>query len=170
MLTRNEIKAAIEAILFVHSDPVTMEQLIEALDVPLVDLKVILQEMMIEYNDERRGLQLLKSDAGYVLCTKPDLSDVLNRMVEPVKKKLSPATLETLAIIAYRQPLTRLEIENIRGIKSDKIITNLLDRGLVQEVGHKDAVGKPVLYATSEDFLRLFGLTSLKDLPALKEA
>lgn len=170
MLMRDEIKAAIEAILFIHSEPVSMEQLIETLDVPLLDLKVILQEMVIEYNDKNRGIQILRGDEGYSLCTKPEFSDVLNRMIQPVKKRLSPAVLETLAIIAYRQPITRLEIENIRGVRSDKIVLNLLDRGLIQEAGHKDAVGKPVLYATSEEFLRLFGLSSLKELPDLKEA
>jgi segregation and condensation protein B len=170
MLMRDEIKAAIEAILFVHSEPVSMEQLIETLDVPLIDLKEILLEMTAEYNDNKRGIQLLRGDDGYTLATKPQLSDVLNRMIQPVKKRLSPATLETLAIIAYRQPITRLEVENIRGVRSDKIIVNLLDRGLIEEAGHKDAVGKPMLYRTSEEFLRLFGLSSLKELPDLKEA
>ncbi|HEX3010762.1 MAG TPA: SMC-Scp complex subunit ScpB [Syntrophomonadaceae bacterium] len=170
MLMRDEIKAAIEAILFVHAEEVSMEKLIETLDVPLVDLKDILQEMMAEYNDKKRGIRILRGDEGYTLCTKSEFSDVLNRMIQPVRKKLSPAALETLAIIAYRQPVTRLEIENIRGVKSDKIVSNLLDRGIIQEAGHKDVVGKPVLYATGEEFLRLFGLTSLRDLPDLKEA
>lgn len=170
MLMRDEIKAAVEAILFVHSEPVSMEQLIETLDVPLIDLKEILKEMMAEYNDNKRGIQLLRGVEGYTLSTKPQLSDILNRMIQPVKKRLSPATLETLAIIAYRQPITRLEVENIRGVRSDKIFVNLLDRGLIEEAGRKDAVGKPMLYSTSEEFLRLFGLSSLEELPDLKEA
>jgi segregation and condensation protein B len=170
MLMRNEIKAAIEAILFVHSEPVSMERLIEALDIPLIDLKEILLEMMEEYKDSKRGIQLLRGDNGYTLTTKPQISEILNRMIQPVKRRLSPATLETLAIIAYRQPVTRMDIENIRGVRSDKIIQNLLDRGLIKEAGHKDAIGKPMLYSTSEEFLHLFGLTSLKELPDLKEA
>lgn len=170
MLMRNEIKAAIEAILFTQAEPVSMEQLIETLDVPLVDLKDILLEMMAEYNEKERGIQILRGEQGYTLCTKPEYSDILNRMIQPVRKRLSPAAMETLAIIAYRQPITRSEIESIRGVRTDKIITTLLDRGLIQEAGRKDVLGKPVLYVTGQDFLRLFGLSSLKDLPELKEA
>lgn len=170
MLMHDEIKAAVEAILFTRSEPVSMEKLVEALDIPLVDLKEILQEMIVEYNQGKRGIQILKSDEGYIMCTKPEYSDILTRMVQPVKKRLSHASLETLAIVAYRQPITRAEIESIRGVRSDKIINHLLDQGLIKEAGPKEAVGKPMLYATGEEFLRLFGLSSLKELPIIKEA
>lgn len=170
MLMREHIKAAVEAVLFVRAGRVGMEELIEILNIPLPELKEILQEMIPEYNNNMRsGLQIVELDGGYMLCTRPAHSDILSRMVKPQKSRLSPAALETLAIAAYRQPVTRLEIEQIRGVKSDRIIAALLEKGLIEEVGHKEAPGKPILYATTEEFLKVFGLSDLKELPALEE-
>lgn len=170
MLMRDEIKGAVEAILFVRSERVGIDELVEILDVPLLDLKEIIQEMLLEYNkNERRGIQIVAVNNGYVMCTRPNYSDILVRMEKPVQKRLSPAALDTLAIVAYRQPVTRAEIEQIRGVKADRIINNLIEKGLIEEVGTKPVVGKPVLYGTSEEFMRLFGLSSLKELPPVEE-
>ncbi|MEN6348132.1 MAG: SMC-Scp complex subunit ScpB [Syntrophomonas sp.] len=170
MLMREEIKGAVEAILFVRSERVGLDELVEILDVPLVDLKEIIQEMLLEYNkNEKRGVQIMAVDGGYVMCTSPAYSDILVRMEKPVQKKLSSAALDTLAIIAYQQPVTRAEIEQIRGVKADRTISSLLEKGLIEEAGTKPVIGKPVLYGTSHEFLRLFGLSSLKDLPPMKE-
>lgn len=170
MLMRDQIKAAVEAVLFVRAGRVGREELVEILDVPSIELKEILQEMILEYNNNvKGGLQIVELDGGYMLCTRPDYSDILSRMEKPLKRRLSSAALDTLAIVAYRQPVTRLEIEQIRGVKSDRIISNLATRGLIEEVGHKDVLGKPILYATTEEFLKVFGLISLQELPDIEE-
>ncbi len=170
MLMREQIKAAVEAILFVQAERVGMDELVEILNVPLLELKEILREMIPEYNNNTRGgLQIVELDSGYLLCTRPDYSDILSRMVKPQKRRLSPAALDTLAIVAYRQPVTRLEIEEIRGVKSDRIIAILSEKGLIEEAGHKEVLGKPILYTTTEEFLRVFGLSNLKELPDLDE-
>lgn len=169
MLMRKEIKAAVEAILFVKAQWVALDELVEILEVPLLELKEIIEELISEYNIEKRGIQIAAFDRGYLMCTNPDFTDVLGRIQSTVKKRLSPAALETLAVIAYRQPVTRSEIENIRGVKSDRIITNLLEKELIEESGFKAVPGQPILYATSIEFLKVFGLASLKDLPELRE-
>ncbi len=168
---RDEVKAALEAVLFVRGEAVGLDELVELLDVPLLDLKVIMDELLIEYNNNHRGVQIIMmAGPAYLMCTHPDCSDILSRMERPVRRRLSQASLETLAVIAYRQPVTRAEIEKIRGVKCDKVITSLLERNLIEEAGTKAVAGKPMQYITSEGFLRVFGLTSLKDLPELEEA
>lgn len=137
---------------------------------PLIDLKSVLDELILEYNEKQRGIQIVRIDNSYLMCTHPRCADIINRLEKPVRRRLSQAALETLAIIAYRQPVTKAEIENIRGVKSEKIVTNLLERGLIEEAGHKAVLGKPVLYKTSPEFLKVFGLGSLKELPVLEEA
>ncbi|WP_054696957.1 SMC-Scp complex subunit ScpB [Syntrophomonas palmitatica] len=170
MLIRDEIKAALEAILFIRAEPLVIEELVEILDLPLIDLKSVLDELILEYNEKQRGIQIVRIDNSYLMCTHPRCADIINRLEKPVRRRLSQAALETLAIIAYRQPVTKAEIENIRGVKSEKIVTNLLERGLIEEAGHKAVLGKPVLYKTSPEFLKVFGLGSLKELPVLEEA
>ncbi|MDD3879702.1 MAG: SMC-Scp complex subunit ScpB [Syntrophomonas sp.] len=171
MLMRDQIKAAVEAVLFVRASRVGKDELVEILDIPLLELKEILQEMILEYNNNvRGGLQIIELDVGYMLCTRPAYSDILSRMEKPLRKRLSAAALDTLAIVAYRQPITRAEIEQIRGVKSDRIVNTLMEKGLIEEVGHKAVLGKPVLYATTEEFLKVFGLTGLKELPDLEES
>jgi len=169
MLMRDEIKGAIEAILFIRSERVGLEELVEALNVPLVDLKMILEEMILEYNKRERGIQIVEVDGGCLMCTKTDYSDILARIGKPVRRRLSSAALETLAVIAYQQPITRVEIEKIRGVKSDRILNNLLEKGLIKEAGYKQVPGKPLLYITSEDFLKVFGLSSIDELPVIEE-
>lgn len=168
MMMRSEIKAAIEAILFVRSEQVSADELAEILGVPLLDLQEIMRELIAEYNDAQRGIQIVAVENSYIMCSSPAYSDILSRMSKTVERYLSPAAMETIAIIAYKQPITRAEIEAIRGVRSDRIISNLLERGLIEECGYKKTVGKPVLYRTSDEFLKLFGLSSLDDLPDLE--
>lgn len=169
MLMRDEIKAAIEAILFMRGERVGADELVEILDVPLLELRDLMRELIGEYFQPGRGLQIMPVDDGYLMCTKSEYAEILARSVRPVRRRLSQAALETLAMIAYQQPVTRAELEKTRGVKVDRVVTNLVERGLIEEVGVKEAVGKPILYGTTQEFLRLYGLTSLRDLPQLEE-
>lgn len=168
MLMQDDIKAAIEAVLFVSGERVGSQELISLLNISEADLKQVMQEMMLEYQQEKRGLQIMALEGGYIMGTKPEYAEVLSQMVKPVRLRLSSAALETLAIIAYQQPVTRAEIEQIRGVKVERILTNLLERGLIKEDGHKAVAGKPIIYRTTYEFLKIFGLSSLNDLPALE--
>lgn len=171
MLMREEIKAAAEAVLFVRGETVGLDELVELLDIPLLDLKIVMDELILEYNKGHKGVQILILEGpAYLMCTHPACSDILSRMERPVRRRLSQASLETLAIIAYRQPVTRAEIEKIRGVKCDKVIASLMERGLIEEAGYKAVAGKPTQFITSDDFLKVFGLTSIKELPVLEEA
>lgn len=165
MMMRNEIKGAIEAILFVRSELVPADELVEILGIPLIELYEIIRELMAEYNEAAKGIQIVAVEHSYMMCTSPNYADIISRMNKTVQRRLSSAALETLAIIAYKQPITRAELEAIRGVKSDKIVSNLLEKGLIAEAGHKPVVGKPILYITTADFLSLFNLNSLDDLP-----
>ncbi len=169
MLRLEKVKAAVEAVLFTRAEPIPLEELVEILDVGLLDLKPIMQELILQYNQDRRGIQIVEADGAYLMCTHPEQAALLAGMRPTVRKRLSTAALETLAVIAYQQPVTRAEIEAIRGVKVDRIIAMLLERGLIKEAGHKAVPGKPLLYQTSPEFLKLFGLISLQDLPALGE-
>lgn len=169
MLMQEEIKACVEAILFVRAERVGLDELVELLDVPLLDLKAILDEMLLEYNKNSRGIQIIAVEGGYLMCTHPEYAKVLARVDKPVRRRLSSSAMETLAIIAYRQPISRAEIEKIRGVRSDKMINTLLEKGLIEEAGYKDTISRPLTYKTTIEFLRLFGLTTLKELPQLEE-
>lgn len=169
MLMRDDIKGSLEAILFIRSEQISLKELAEIIDIPQSDLKSILDEMIIEYNEKKKGIQIVEADNGYIMCTNPAYSDILARIEKPVRRKLSPAALEILAIIAYRQPVTRIEIEKVRGVKSDRTINSLVEKGLIEEAGHKQVVGKPCLYITTAEFLKVFGLSSLEELPDLEE-
>jgi segregation and condensation protein B len=168
MLMSDEIKAAIEALLFVSGDQVGSRELSAALNISENELRQIIQEMIWEYEQPGRGMQILSVDGGYILATKPELTPIINRLIKPPSRHFSPAAMETMAIIAYRQPITKPELEQLRGVKSDRIITNLLEKGIIKEVGKKSAPGKPALYGTTHEFLRLFNLSSLEELPDIE--
>lgn len=168
MMMKNEIKAAIEAVLFVRSELVLASELVDIIGVSLEELEEIIKELIIEYSDAKRGIQIVAVDNGYMMCSSPLYADILNRMHKTVERRLSPAAMETIAIIAYKQPITRTEIDAIRGVKSERVISNLLEKGIIKEVGYKQVVGNPKLYQTTEEFLRLFNLSSLKDLPDIE--
>jgi segregation and condensation protein B len=168
MLMRDDIKAGIEALLFVSGERLGTAELLEILQIEEPDFKSIMQELMLDYHQSQRGLQIISLEGGYIMATKPEYTDLLNKMTKPTRLRLSPAAMETLAIIAYQQPVTRAEIEQIRGVKVERVLSNLLEKGIIREDGHKAVVGKPILYRTSYEFLKIFGLSSLEQLPLLE--
>ncbi len=164
------IKAAIEAILFTMGDSQDLQSISDALGMTSEDLKPVLDEMIAEYDmpDNARGIHIVRLEDRYQLATKKDYYPVLIRLAsQPRKISLSDVVMETLSIIAYKQPVTRIEIEKIRGVKCDHAVNRLLEYNLIQEVGRLDAPGRPILFGTTEEFLRHFGTGSLDDLPAI---
>lgn len=164
-------KAIIEGLLFACGDEgITVKQLSKIIEIPESSVTHLVEELKNDYGNEERGIMIMQSHQVLHLTTKSEHSSYFKRLLEtPQTSKMSQAALETLAIIAYQQPITRAEIEEIRGVKSDRPVQTLLARSLIEEVGRKDSVGRPVLFATSLDFLTYFGLTSLDELPPLPE-
>lgn len=163
-----KIKATIEAILFATGRQVNIKELMISLEMPKEDLENIIVSMQEEYKRENRGIEIIKVEDSYQLCTKKELYEYLYPILDKRSKpNLSNAALETLAIIAYNPKITRAEIESIRGVSADACIYKLLEYGLIQETGKSDLPGKPMTYGTSNEFLKMFGYTSLNDLPEL---
>ncbi len=164
------VKTYIEGILFISESPVKTGTISESLDVPEGKIKQVLRMLEQEYIDQNRGFVLKKISGGYRLYSNPALNEVLQHFVKTnIRAHLSQAALETLAIIAYRQPITRTQIAEIRGVRTDSVVLTLLDKGLLKEAGKLKEPGNPILYRTSDRFLELLGLNNLKDLPPLKE-
>ena len=156
----------LESILFTMGKSVEIKTLAEALKLTQEEIKQILQDMSKEYSEKQRGIQLVFLEDSVQLCTKPQYYEYLIRIASrPQKQVLSDSVLETLSIVAYKQPVTRGEIERIRGVKSDHAIAKLMDYDLIEEIGRLDAPGRPVLFATTEEFLRCFGVSSVAELP-----
>ncbi|GGB33864.1 SMC-Scp complex subunit ScpB [Virgibacillus dakarensis] len=166
-----ELKAILEGLLFASGDDgITVKQLSRILEVNAATVEHLLEELKYDYEHVERGMMIMQSHQVFHLTTKPEHSAYFKRLLEtPQTSRMSQAALETLAIIAYRQPITRTEIEEIRGVKSDRPVQTLLSRSLIEEVGRRDGVGRPILFGTSKDFLIYFGLTSLEELPPLPE-
>ncbi len=167
MLFRKTETAALEALLFVAKDPLTLEHLAEILELSTEDIIEILEDLRERYAAVSSGITLIELNEGYKLGTKSELSRYIETLYKQPVQILSGAALEVLSIIAYKQPVTRGEVDFLRGVQSDRALATLVDRKLVKEVGRKDGPGRPILYATTEQFLTHFGLTSLKDLPTL---
>lgn len=162
----NRILGALEAVLFASGEPITIQQLADALNVETAQVYTTLEDLENKYNEnEERGLMLRHVNEGVQLVTKPDYFEATSRMEKHREIKLSNAAMETLAIIAFKQPVTRVEMEQIRGVKVDGVVNTLLDLGLIDEAGHKKTIGNPLLYKTTDKFLTTFGLNSLSDLP-----
>ncbi len=167
-LSEESAAAATEAILFAMGNAVEIAALCKALDLPEKDVLKALKTLEKRYESSRSGLQLVRLDKSVQLTTKPDYYEQLITIASvPKKMTLSDSVLETLSIVAYKQPITRLEIETIRGVNSDFAINKLLSYDLIQELGRKDAPGRPLLFGTTEQFLRSFGVGSLEELPSL---
>lgn len=167
----NNYKAILEGLLFAVGDEgLNHKQIRSVLDVDTETVAAIILELKYEYEDTERGIMLVESKGTFHLATKPEHTKYYQKLLEsPHISKLSQAALETLAIVAYNQPITRTEIEDIRGVKSDRPVQTLLSRALIEEVGRKEGVGRPVLFGTSVDFLTYFGLKSIEELPPLPE-
>lgn len=169
-MNKREIKAIIESLLYIWGEPLSLKDLSDVLELEKKDVKEMINEMISDFNYNRRGLQIVRINDSYQLTTRPEHYDMICKLCTPrTDKTLSNAALETLSIIAYKQPITRMEVEAIRGVKCIKSINSLLQRELVKEVGRLDKTGKPILYGTTETFLQHFGLTSLDQLPLLEE-
>ena len=161
-------QAAIEAILFSMGDAVSSKDLAKVLELDEKDVIKLLNDMMDRYEAQDRGIRLVKLEDSYQLCTKNDYYDILSQLVNmPKKHNLTESLMETLSIIAYKQPVTRQEIEAIRGVSCVHAINKLVEYKLVAEVGRLDAIGRPILFGTTEDFLRSFGVTSMDELPVI---
>ena len=161
-------EAAIEAILFSMGEAVSIKELSNVLEIDDKTLEKIISNMMDKYDDEGRGIRLVRLENSYQLCTKNEHYDVLSKVVNmPKKHNLTDSLMETLSIIAHKQPVTRQEIEAIRGVSCVHAINKLVEYNLITEVGRLDAIGRPILFGTSEDFLRCFGVTSMDELPII---
>ena len=169
-MDREEVKSILESLLFVADGPLTVQRFVEVLDgVDKETIQTLLQELQSDLEAPSRGLQLVEVAGGYQLRTAKVNADWVKKFLGGRPARMGRATLETLAIIAYRQPITKAEIESIRGVDVDGVITTLLERNLIRAVARKDVPGRPFLYGTTAEFLQLFNLKDLTELPTLKE-
>lgn len=167
-MEREKAKAVIEAILFTMGESVETARLAEAIGSDKKEMKELLAEMKQTYLEDDRGIELIELEDAVQLCTKNEMYEYLIKIAKaPKNYTLSDTILETLSIIAYKQPVTKLDIERIRGVSCDFAVNRLVEFDLVQEVGRLDAPGRPILFGTTEQFLRSFGVKSLNDLPEL---
>lgn len=166
-----ELAKIIEAILFVSGEPVQLRAVARALEVTELEVSAAADELASDYDYNRRGICLKRFGSHIQLSTRPDYAPQIEKLLQPIQKQsLSQAALETLAVVAYKQPVTRLDIEAVRGVKCDYSVQSLINKGLIEEVGRKETLGRPILYGTTDAFLSHFGLTSLEDLPQPPES
>ncbi len=158
-----------EALVFAADGPIKAERMAEALDVPLTDIREAIEALEVDYAERPRGFFLQEVAGGYQLRTRPEYADYLRKLGRSRPFRFSRPALESLAIIAYRQPVTRSEIEYLRGVDSGSVLKTLLEKHLVRILGKKDVPGKPMIYGTTKEFLELFGLPDLSSLPTLSE-
>ena len=167
-MTKKEKKAVLEAILFTMGEAVEVERLASVIEEEPETTKELLFELKSEYESSGRGISLMELEESFQMCTKAEMYEYLIKIAKtPRKYAITDTMLETLSIIAYKQPITRVEIEKIRGVSCDHAVNRLLEFGLIAELGRKDAPGKPILFGTTEEFLRSFGVKSLDELPEL---
>lgn len=159
-----KLKHVLECMLFVASEPLSSRQIADTLEMEQARVEEALASLEQDLSDGH-GLQLARVAGAYQLCTRPEFGDYCALILQPAKRKLSKAALETLAVVAYRQPCTMPEIEAVRGVSVDGVIKTLTERGLVKEAGRKQAPGRPILYATTQEFLEYFGLNDIAELP-----
>ena len=165
-----KIESIIEAILFTMGDSVEASRIAKAIEQDTETTKKIIRNMMLRYEEEDRGIRILELEDSFQMCTKKEMYEYLIRIAkQPRQYHLTDVVLETLSIIAYKQPVTRLEIEKIRGVKSDHAVNKLIEYNLVTEIGRLDAPGRPILFGTTEEFLRRFGVQSVDELPGISQ-
>lgn len=162
-----DLKPALEALLFSSPDPISLKQLTELLEAETSEVREALDQLRLSYASS--GIELREVSQGFQFRTKAEFSSLVQKFLQLPGKKLSKPALETLAIVAYRQPVVKTDIERLRGVDVTPTLKTLLERKLVKIVGHQQTVGQPALYGTTEDFLSIFGLTSLSQLPTLKD-
>lgn len=165
----DKMVGALEAVLFAAGEPLSVAELAQCLQLEKPQVWELLSSLEHSYEEESRGLMLRQIGEGYQLVTKPEHYALVSNLSRKKEVKLTNAAMETLAIIAFKQPITRAEMEAIRGVKVDGVVNTLLDLGLIAEAGRKKALGNPILYATTEKFLQVFGLPNLEALPPLED-
>ncbi len=164
----NRIRQMVMAVLFVTGDPVSVANLAVLADMDYEAFDELLTEMLETRNEQNEGILIRRVADKVQLCSNAEYAPYIQKLLAPeIKGRFSNSVLETLSIIAYKQPVTRSEIDSIRGVRSDYALSVLVERGMVAEVGRKDVVGRPILFGTTDDFLRHFGIASLKELPAI---
>ena len=169
-MSAKSLKTIVESLIFVHDHPLSLDRLATILEEhERADIRSALEELVEEYAASGRGIVLVQVAGGYQLRSRPEHADYIRRLTKTKGVKFSQSALETLAIIAYRQPVTRAEVEYLRGVDSGGVLKTLLEKKLLRILGKKDVPGKPLIYGTSRDFLELFGLKDLASLPTLKE-
>lgn len=170
MMNNKNLKSIIESLLFAWGEPLNINEISKILNIRTNELTVLLNQMSESFEqDTERGLIIQKFGNSYQLTTKKENFDFIQNLLQTqVSKSLSSAAMETLSIIAYEQPVTKVEIELIRGVKCSNVIKGLIDKSLIKEVGKIDKPGRPTLYATTDEFLKHFGLKSIEELPTLK--
>ncbi len=170
-MQRGKVKQVIEALLFVHPHPLTFDSLYKILgdEVNREAIKEVLRELLAEYSQMGRSFDLVEVGGGYQFRTKADYATWIQKLRKVRPIRLTQPALETLAIVAYRQPIVRSEIEQIRGVDSGWVLSSLLEKGLIKILGRKEAPGRPLVYGTTKRFLEVFGLRDLRGLPTLKE-
>lgn len=167
----NYLRGIIESLLFISEKPIMLEQIKDAVEgVTTSDIREVINQLQKEYQERKSGVVILEIAGGYQMLSNPDYAMYIKKFYHSThKEKLSKPALETLSIIAYKQPVSRLDMELIRGVNCDGVVVHLLDKGLIKIVGRKDVPGRPYLYGTSREFLEYFGLKSLADLPKLED-
>ncbi len=170
MTGNRTIKSAMESMMFTWGEPLEAKMAAEVLNISKEDAYGYFKELQAEYEQEGRGIVIREVNKAFQFVTREENADYVRRLCTPVKaKKLSQSALEVLAIIAYKQPVTKGEMEAIRGIKCDRVVEGLVNKDLIKEVGRSAAIGRPILYGTTDTFLKNFGFTSLKELPDIED-
>ena len=170
MYSNKTMKSALETMMFMWGEPLEVKDAAEVLEAEKAEVRELFRELQAEYEQEGRGIRIREADDAFGFVTLAENDMFLQKLCTPVRvRRLSQAALEVLAIIAYRQPVTRSEIDSIRGIKSERVIDGLIDKGLIEVTGRSEGVGRPLIYATTKEFLKKFGFASLKDLPEVPE-
>jgi segregation and condensation protein B len=162
-----KLKLVLEGMLFVSPQPLSVEHVAKSLGIDELTVDTAIHELRLDYAE--RGLQIVRIAGGYQMCTRPELAEFIAALLKPERPRLSRAALETVAIVAYRQPITQPEIDAIRGVNSDGVVKKLMDRNLISQLGRKDAPGRPMLYGTTDEFLNHFGMNDLSQLPELTD-
>lgn len=170
MYSKKTMKSALETMMFMWGEPLEVKDAADVLEADRKEIRELFLELAEEYEQEGRGIRIRRIDDAFGFVTFVENDIFVKKLCTPVRvRRLSQAALEVLAIIAYRQPVTRSEIDSIRGIKSERVIDNLIDKGLVEITGRSEGVGRPLIYSTTKEFLKKFGFESLKDLPEVPE-
>lgn len=165
-----QAESIIEGVLFAAGDAVDVEKLSDILDIDTKSTRAIVTALADKYDREMRGIQIIRLEDSYQMCTRRDYQEYISKLVEPRRSQsLSNAAMEVLAIVAYKQPVTRAVIEQIRGVSCDTLVNKLLEKNFIEEVGRLDTPGRPMLFGTTEEFLRCFGIESLAELPDFEE-